>query len=113
HLFHGNPRGWTNEDPNILRTQFHTDLIPPEGTSNRSGISIPELDDLFDRGLAATDPDERQQIYYEAQEIIAENLPVMPMISVPVSFASRSNIQGVIPDARGTYRYFHDLQITE
>jgi len=110
-VFRGTLQGWTNEDPNILRAQFYTGLKPPDGTSNRSFYSNPAVDELLDAGLAETDNDRRREIYFEAQELIAADVPVVPLLSVRRNIAVASNVHGITPDARGTYRYFYDVWI--
>lgn len=113
HVVHGNPQGWTNEDPNILRAQYHSSLISPDGTSNVSRYDNPEVDELLDAGLAEMDPAAREEIYMEIQEILAEDLPAVTLVSMQRNLAHRNNVHGIIPDVRGTYRYFHDVWIEE
>jgi len=105
----GLAHGRTNEDPNVLATMYGCAMIPPENTSNLSGHCDEEIDELLDLGLEEFDPDQRQDYYYRAQVGLAENLPNIPLLSHRRNIGAHVGIHGFMPDARGTYRYFHDM----
>ena len=46
-----------------------------DGGNNFNCYKNPEMDALIDQGLATVDPDERQAIYYQIQEIFVEDVP--------------------------------------
>jgi peptide/nickel transport system substrate-binding protein len=65
-------------DPDILRRVFHSSQAPPGGF-NRGHYSNPELDDRLDRAGAAREESERRALYADAQRILAEDLPYIPL----------------------------------
>ena len=111
HVYHELPQGWTNEDPHILYTNFHSSNIPPQGTSNPSKVAIGEVDDLLARGLTELDPDRRRDLYVRAQAILAREAVGVPLVSMYRNLAVRKGVHGITPDVRGTYRYYHDVWI--
>lgn len=70
----------TNGDPALGTERIYvTDRIgKPFG--NASGYSNPEVDRLFQEGRTATTTDDRAVPYFEVQEILARDLPSMPLI---------------------------------
>ena len=111
HVYHELPQGWTNEDPHILYTNFHTSNIPPQGTSNRSKVSIPEVDQLLERGYQESNPERRRELYVRAQEILAQEAVGVPLVSMYRNIAVKKGVHGIVPDVRGTYRYYHEVWI--
>jgi peptide/nickel transport system substrate-binding protein len=106
HVSYGIPWGWTNEDPHILFTHYHSGNIP---RSNESYVNIPEVDRLTERGIEESDPEQRQAIYGQVQEILAEHLVNVPLVSMYRNIAVRKGVHGIRPDVRGTYQYLHDV----
>ncbi len=66
-------RGQTDPDRGVYR-QFHSDNRQPAGP-NWARYSNPEVDELLDKARAVTDVEERKALYWEIQEIVAEELP--------------------------------------
>ncbi len=87
-------------DPDYgLYPLFHSKEYGDSG--NRTFWSSPQLDWLLEQGRTAVDMETRRVIYYEAQEIIAENAPWVFM-RAPVSVIGvRSNIEGFEPHPSG------------
>jgi peptide/nickel transport system substrate-binding protein len=48
-----------------------------EGGFNFSCYSNPKMDELIEQGIQIADPDARQPLYYESQEIFVEDVPVL------------------------------------
>jgi peptide/nickel transport system substrate-binding protein len=48
--------------------------------SNASGYSSPMVDDLFNKGATQPTNDKRGPFYFQVQEILAEDLPTLPII---------------------------------
>lgn len=70
--------GWSNStgDPdNGLAPLFHSDNIGETG--NRSFYNNPELDSILDEARQATDQDEREQLYMDAQQILVDDAPAI------------------------------------
>jgi peptide/nickel transport system substrate-binding protein len=51
-----------------------------DGGNNFSNWTNPRVDELLDQGLAEIDPDARQAIYFEIQDILAEEVPFLYMM---------------------------------
>jgi len=67
--------GFQGPDPAALKTRFGT------GASfNLWFYSNPEFDDLLAQGDAATSQEERVPIYFQAQEILAEDIPALQLV---------------------------------
>ncbi len=65
--------GWgaqTDPDRGVYR-QFHSSQWPPVG-ANRQRFANERVDELLDMARVTTDQDERQEYYFEIQEILAE-----------------------------------------
>lgn len=89
--------GWSgvNGDPDyFLGTLLHTDGIPG---SNQTFYSNEEVDTLLDEAKRTVDPDERAALYEEAQLIIHDDAPMVPLVhSIPV-LAGSDAISGYVP----------------
>ena len=80
-------------DPDMLRRVFHSGQAPPNGF-NRGRYSNPEVDRLLDLGASATGEAERKAHYGQAQRLIAEDSPYIPLWN-------RINVGVAQPDVRG------------
>jgi len=71
---------WTgsNEDPDIFRYAYSSQSFPPRG-GNRGHYSNPQLDRLLDVAARERSQDERAQDYVAIQEILARDLPSVPL----------------------------------
>lgn len=65
-------------DPDIVRRVFHSQQIPPAGF-NRGYYANPEVDRLIDAASTALSAEERRAHYAEAQRVIAEDAPYIPI----------------------------------
>ena len=68
------------EDPDLYALIFHSRNVPPAG-ANRGRYRNPALDRLLDRGGSLVDPRERRPVYREVQEIVAADLPLIPLFT--------------------------------
>ena len=108
-----NYRGWTNEDPDILRRHFHTNNIPPDATSNPGHVSFPELDALLEEGRSTLDTEARCEIYREVQRFLVDQAVVVPLVHFNTNAGHSTAVNGQLADARGTYRYYHSTWIDQ
>jgi peptide/nickel transport system substrate-binding protein len=65
-------------DPDILRRVFHSQQVPPAGF-NRGRYRNAKVDRLLDLATASVDEAERKKYYGEAQKIVAEDAPYIPI----------------------------------
>jgi len=77
-------------DPSI---QLATNLLSPKG--NIPHYYNDELIKLMEEGCAVTDIEKRKQIYFEIQEIIAEEVPFSVVACYPTVGAARSYVHGI------------------
>ena len=68
-------------DPSTKQGTYSADYIPPAGQNN-SRIRNEELTKLLALGSATFDPDERRRIYAGVSAIIAEEVPIIPLLWV-------------------------------
>jgi peptide/nickel transport system substrate-binding protein len=100
----GFTNGLPSSDPN-LQPFWHTESIPttesPNGF-NHSGLSNPDLDRLLDAQLSELDEAKRQEMLNEAQVIIADEVPMIPMYGRVGIHSISDRVQGVQPSTFGS-----------
>lgn len=80
-------------------------LLETGSTSNVGAWSNAEYDALIDQAAAVIEPDEQAALYAQAQDILAREVPVIP-VSYNESFAlSREGLLGAIVSGTGFIRY--------
>ena len=97
------PTRWTQRpDPDgLLYILFHS-----KGYANTTGYNNPEFDDLLDQARVITDVSARTRLYAEAQRILAEDLPNVPLFFSVEYGAMRKAVHGFewIPDQIPRFR---------
>lgn len=73
------------------------------GGSNRSQYSNPELDDLLQEARVELDHEKRILMYQEAQRILMEDSPWIPIYYVNQLVAANSSLQGVELNPKGLF----------
>lgn len=84
--------GWIADYPdpqNFLEINFRSD-----SGNNQSGYSNSEVDALFDQADREQDPERRLEIYQEAEQIIVDEEPWIPLYHPKASYLVKPNIQG-------------------
>ena len=76
-------------DPGAYATLFVSG-----SASNFSGMSVPELDELFKAGAMENDPAKRMEIYAKSQQVLADAAVHYPIVT-------NSRLLGVTPDVGG------------
>lgn len=87
--------------PNSL---FHSSQAEIEGSANRSGVRIPQLDRLIEEGAAATDPAQAQEVWRRFTEVLQEEQPFTFMFWLDELAASNAAVSGVQMDQRGEFQ---------
>jgi peptide/nickel transport system substrate-binding protein len=104
--------GWSgvNGDPDyFFGNLLHSDAIPG---GNRNFYRNDEVDSLLDQAKTSIDEDERAELYEEAQEIIHEDAPMIPLVhSIPV-LAGSENVQNYVPHPQ-TSEPLTEVEISE
>lgn len=65
----------------VSRAFVCEDDAKPVAFGNSSGYCNPELDKMFAEAARGSSPDERRQIYQQIQEILATDLPALPLVT--------------------------------
>jgi peptide/nickel transport system substrate-binding protein len=68
----------SNEDPDIFHYSYATEMFPPKG-ANRGHYSNPRIDTLLRAASTANDEPTRRDDYLQIQQILAEDLPTIPL----------------------------------
>jgi peptide/nickel transport system substrate-binding protein len=93
----GFTNGMPSSDPN-LRPFWHTESIPTTdkpGGFNHSGFSNPDLDALLDAQITELDVEKRTEMLKQAQQIIHDEVPMIPMYDRVVINSIAENVKGV------------------
>ncbi|PLT44633.1 Dipeptide-binding ABC transporter, periplasmic substrate-binding component [Paenibacillus pasadenensis] len=97
--------GWNgdNGDPdNFLFTLLHKDTI---GSNNYSFYSNEEVNKLLSEGQAETDPAKREELYKQAQVLIKQDAPWIPLVHSTPLLAGKANLKGYVPSPTGGEPY--------
>lgn len=95
--------GWQADYPslaNFLEPQYMT-----TGSANDGGYSNEEFDRLLAEAAAETDETKANELYKQAQEILADELPAIPMWVPRASYAWNPDVSGVDMLWNGTFDY--------
>jgi oligopeptide transport system substrate-binding protein len=101
--------GWGMDYPspqNFLEPLFSKAALPPNG-SNTSFYENDEFDALVAQGNTAGSDDEAVDFYQQAEDILMEDMPVMPMFFRKTTGAHSENVSNVQFDA------FQDVVLTQ
>jgi peptide/nickel transport system substrate-binding protein len=80
-------------DPDILRLVYHSQQVPPTGL-NRVRYKNPDVDRLIEEASAASDEEQRRELYRQTQRRIAEDVPY-------VALWYKTNVAIFQPDIHG------------
>lgn len=83
---------------------FHSSQAEIEQSANRSGVRIPRLDALIERGAAATEAGQARQVWREFTEVLQEEQPFTFMFWLDELAATRDDLTGVTMDQRGEFQ---------
>ncbi len=99
--------GWIADYP--VLENYLGPLYATTGASNYYGYSNPEVDKLLDAGDRAATPAAAIEIYHQVEDIIARDLPVLPMRYMRNSFGVSTRVANVEMDP---FRRIRWLKIT-
>ncbi len=94
--------------PGHLYDRFHSDQIMDYG-GNNPGWSNAEFDDLVDQANAETDFDTRKELLWEAQELLSEDLPYIPLFTSDDVHAIRKEWTGYVCMPGGIFNWYNRL----
>jgi len=102
------PFSLSSSDPDILRTFFHSD-----GGFNWAKVQDPRLDALLEEGTRTLDPEKREEIYAEAQQIIMAEALIIPIRDYVNLNAASAQVKGLRYDSRGWFPWLYDVYLEE
>ncbi|QNI38547.1 ABC transporter substrate-binding protein [Edaphobacter sp. 4G125] len=102
----------SNEDPDIFRYTYGSSAFPPKG-ANRGRYSNPRVDALLKAAAAETDQAKRRAEYVEVQQILAEDLPGIPLWYPNNEVVHSRRIEGVKPKGSGTFDYLREVTVKQ
>lgn len=73
---------------------WHTSQISPRG-NNLADYSNNALDDLMVKARQSSDLEERRSLYYQLQQLFAQELPSLPLYYLRYTYALRQQVQGI------------------
>lgn len=100
--------GWSgdNGDPdNFLNVLLSSASATEEDAQNIAYYKNPELDRLLRQGATTVDENERRRLYEQAQEIIYNDAPWVPIEYAEVPLGYRANVEGVTPNPVGNEEF--------
>ncbi|MGY2065510.1 peptide ABC transporter substrate-binding protein [Blastococcus sp. SYSU DS0619] len=95
--------GWSMDYPspqNYLEPLYSTAALPPAG-SNATFYSNPEFDALIQQGNSAESNDEAIDYYNQAEDILLQDMPIIPMFFDLEQAAHSENVSDVVIDVFG------------
>ena len=93
--------GWAMDYPspqNYLEPLYSTSALAPAG-SNQTFYSNPEFDQLIADGNSADSNEDAIKAYQEAEDVLLEDMPIMPMFFGKVQGVTSENVKNVKIDA--------------
>jgi peptide/nickel transport system substrate-binding protein len=100
----------SNEDPDFLRYAFATSSFPPKG-GNRGRYSNARVDALLAQANAETDESARRREYVEVQQILARDLPSIPLWYPNNQVVHSTRVIGVKLDPGGTFDFLRTAEL--
>ncbi|HET7717771.1 MAG TPA: ABC transporter substrate-binding protein [Bauldia sp.] len=97
--------GWVsdNGDPdNLLAPLLGCDAV---GVSNRALWCNARFDELLNQARVTTDSTARARFYKEAQRILAEEAPIIPIAHGMVAVAAADTVRGLLADPFGRHNF--------
>ncbi len=81
--------------------RLHSKYIPVKGGMGRNSIAYenPEVDRLLDAGVREMDREKRKKIYFKLQEVLADDLPYLPIYHYVIIRATKADISGFQPNS--------------
>jgi peptide/nickel transport system substrate-binding protein len=96
--------GWTadNGDPdNFLKILLASKSATEENALNIAYYKNPEVDKILDQAQTTIDKNERQRLYFQAQQMLVDAAPWVPIAYVKPPVGLQDQVQGFKPGATG------------
>lgn len=96
----------------VLKILYHSDTMPPNG-ANWAFYSNPEADRLFAEFRSAVTPEARSEAIMGIQQVLLEDVAMVPLYSPLGIWAMRSWVQGFSPNPQAMYPLHNDMWVTD
>ena len=93
--------GWIAEFPSP--DVFLSSLFASDAADNHTGFSSPRVDRLLARAHRTRDPQSRLRLYRRAERAVMRRVPVVPIGSFEIHWASQPWVQGMVFDVMGGF----------
>ena len=100
----------SNEDPDIFRYAYGSGSFPPKG-GNRGRYSNTRVDELLAAAAGETDQEARRREYVEVQQILATELPGIPLWYPNVEVVHSTRLTGVKLNPGGTFDFLRTAEL--
>jgi peptide/nickel transport system substrate-binding protein len=100
----------SNEDPDIFYYSYATEMFPPKG-ANRGHYSNPRVDALLKAASADSDEATRRQDYVEVQQILADDLPSIPLWYPDNVVVHSSRLSNIRLNAGGSFDFLRTAEL--
>jgi peptide/nickel transport system substrate-binding protein len=100
----------SNEDPDFLRYAFASSSFPPKG-GNRGRYANAKVDSLLGAANAETDEAARRREYVDVQQILARDLPSIPLWYPNNEVVHSRRVVGVKLDPGGTFDFLRTAEL--
>jgi peptide/nickel transport system substrate-binding protein len=101
----------SNEDPDIFRYAYGSGSFPPKG-GNRGRYANARLDALLTAATGVTDQGERRKDYVEVQQILAEEMPGIPLWYPNNEVVHTRRVTGVRPKVGGNFDFLREAEVS-
>jgi len=98
-----------NDDPSVFEFVFESDHMPPLG-ANRGHYRNPHLDSLLVQAAAEPDIERRKTLFYQAQQIIAEDEPYISLWFADNICVHRARVTGVELSPAGNLEFLSTIR---
>lgn len=104
-----------NQDPIFYKDLFATSEIPTEtrASRNRSRYSNKELDAILEEAVNTFDKQRSLELYHRAQEIVSNDLPILPLWYQANIVIARKNVGNIQVNASGDWSFVRNLTVTK
>jgi peptide/nickel transport system substrate-binding protein len=101
----------SNEDPDIFHYSYATEMFPPKG-ANRGHYANPRLDALLQSASATANEPARAQAYLQIQQILAKDLPSLPLWYPDNIVIHSPRLTDITLDPGGSFNFLRTAQLT-
>jgi peptide/nickel transport system substrate-binding protein len=98
--YHLGAAGPTGQDASLLRTLFHSTLLPATGGANVSRVADAEIDGWLDSALSTTDTTEQAKLYGQVQQKVIGEALILPTYVGRRTYGTAQRVHGFDLDSQ-------------